>query len=61
MNLTIERKEKALAELKEILSNDESFAKDILNEIKADLRRRKVDSIIDEDFKEFEDVFKALA
>lgn len=61
MSLTIERKEKALAEIKEILSKDESFAKDILKEIKAELRRRKVDAIIDEDFKEFEEVFKALA
>ena len=49
--------------IREILINDPSIILDALKEAKEHLqdRQRKIDAIIDEDFKQYEDVFKALA
>lgn len=49
--------------IREILINDPSIILDALKGAKEHLldRQQKIDAIVDEDFKQFEDVFKVLA
>lgn len=50
--------------LKELIDSDPDFVKNLLEEVSNDLKQRKtqrIQEIIDEDFNEYDDVFRALA
>lgn len=47
--------------LKELIVEEPSFVEDLLEELATDLKKRRLEEIINEDFREYDDVFKKLA
>lgn len=59
-NLALD-KEAVKAAVKELIAEDPKFGIELFEEIKEELKKEFLDKIIDENFKEYEEVFKALA
>jgi energy-converting hydrogenase A subunit M len=61
---TVLDKENLKSYLKIMVENEPAFMYDLMEEIKIDLqaiRKKQIEEIVNEDFKEYHDVFKALA
>lgn len=62
--MTVLDREKFKESLIELAKNDPNYLRELLYEVKEDLkksRRQRLEQIINEDFEEYEDVFRALA